>query len=110
MDNKYKLDIELLDEVRKMDFWNLKEMILKTSILNAALNKALMEKGIILKQEFDAALCDVKLQFSDLEDEIAKNKEDHEKRINEICEIIDQKNKEKEETMHLLKDVLGINI
>lgn len=85
-------------------------MIVKTSILTAALNKALMEKGIISKQEFDAALCDVKPEFSDLEDEISVNKKEHEKRINEICEIIDQNNKEKEETMHLLKDVLGINI
>lgn len=68
-------------------------MIVKTSILTAALNKALMEKGIISKQEFDAALCDVKPEFSDLEDEIAKNKKEHENRASEILEQNDKSKK-----------------
>lgn len=110
MKDVYKLSIELLNEARLIDFDILKNMILETLILNTAFNKICVEKGIISKQEFDAAVCDVKPQFSDLEDEISANKKEHEKRINEICEIIDQNNKEKEETMHLLKDVLGINI
>lgn len=44
MEDEHKLSIELMDEVRQIDFWNLKEMIVKTSILTVALNKALMEK------------------------------------------------------------------
>lgn len=59
-----------------------------------------MEKGIISKQEFDAAVCDVKPQFSDLKNEIAKNKKEHEKRASEIYEILEENNKNQEETMN----------
>lgn len=56
MKDVYKLSIELLNEARLIDFDILKDMILETLILNTAFNKILVEKGIISKQEFDAAV------------------------------------------------------
>lgn len=110
MKDVYKLSIELLNEARLIDFDILKDMILETLILNTAFNKILVEKGIISKQEFDAAVWDVKPQFSDLKNEIAKNKKEHEKRASEIYEILEENNKNQEETMNFLQDVLGISI
>lgn len=93
MKDVYKLSIELLNEARLIDFDILKNMILETLILNTAFNKICVEKGIISKQEFDAAVCDVKPQFSDPKNEIAKNKKEHENRASEILEQNDKSKK-----------------